>query len=47
VIRRAAQGEVVHNDDTRMKILALARASPDLVGLLQVCCLLDSFVLAV
>jgi hypothetical protein len=28
LIRQAAQGEVFYNDDTRMKILALARASP-------------------
>jgi len=28
LIRQAAQGEVLHNDDTAMKILALARASP-------------------
>ncbi len=28
LIRRAAQGEVLYNDDTAMKILALARASP-------------------
>ena len=28
LIREAAQGEVFYNDDTRMKILALARASP-------------------
>jgi transposase len=32
LIRQAAQGEVVHNDDTHMKILALARASPEEVG---------------
>lgn len=29
LIRQAAQGEVFYNDDTRMKILALARASPE------------------
>jgi len=29
LIRRAAQGEVFYNDDTSMKILALARASGD------------------
>jgi hypothetical protein len=28
LIRQAAQGEVLYNDDTAMKILALARASP-------------------
>ena len=28
LIRQAAQGEVFYNDDTRIKILALARASP-------------------
>lgn len=28
LIRQAAQGEVFYNDDTRMKILTLARASP-------------------
>jgi hypothetical protein len=28
LIRQAAQGEVLYNDDTSMKILALARASP-------------------
>ncbi len=28
LIHQAAQGEVLHNDDTSMKILALARASP-------------------
>ena len=28
LLRQAAQGEVFYNDDTRMKILALARASP-------------------
>ncbi len=28
LIRQAAQGEVFYNDDTSMKILALARASP-------------------
>ncbi|MBV8457643.1 MAG: IS66 family transposase [Acetobacteraceae bacterium] len=28
MIRQAAQGEVLYNDDTAMKILALARASP-------------------
>jgi transposase len=28
LIRQAAQGEVLYNDDTTMKILALARASP-------------------
>jgi transposase len=32
LIRQAAQGEVVYNDDTRMKILGLARASPHPVG---------------
>ncbi|MGH9398362.1 MAG: IS66 family transposase, partial [Terriglobia bacterium] len=32
MIREAAQGEVVHNDDTGMKILALARASPHAAG---------------
>lgn len=32
LIRQAAQGEIVYNDDTRMKILALARASPHPVG---------------
>ena len=30
LIRQAAQGEVFYNDDTSMKILALARASPHL-----------------
>ena len=29
LIRQAAQGEVFYNDDTSMKILALARASPE------------------
>ena len=29
LLRRAAQGEVFYNDDTSMKILALARASPE------------------
>jgi len=28
LIRQAAQGEVFYNDDTSMKILAVARASP-------------------
>jgi len=28
LIRQAAQGEVLYNDDTAMKILALTRASP-------------------
>ena len=28
LLRQAAQGEVFYNDDTSMKILALARASP-------------------
>ncbi len=32
LIRQAAQGEVFYNDDTSMKILALARASPHLGG---------------
>lgn len=32
LIRQAAQGEVLHNDDTAMKILALARASPEPAG---------------
>ncbi len=32
MIRQAAQGEVFYNDDTSMKILALARASPQRVG---------------
>src|SRR2546428_3658793 len=32
LIRQAGQGKVVYNDDTRMKILALARASPHPVG---------------
>ena len=32
LIRQAAQGEVLHNDDTAMKILALARASPPSSG---------------
>ncbi len=31
LIRQAAQGEVLYNDDTAMKILALARASPNSV----------------
>ena len=31
-IRQAAQGEVLYNDDTAMKILALARASPHSAG---------------
>ena len=31
LIRQAAQGEVFYNDDTSMKILALARASPHFV----------------
>jgi len=31
LIRQAAQGEVFYNDDTSMKILALARASPQRV----------------
>jgi transposase IS66 family protein len=31
LIRQAAQGEVLYNDDTSMKILALARASPNSV----------------
>ena len=32
LIRQAAQGEVLYNDDTAMKILALARASPHSAG---------------
>jgi len=32
LIRQAAQGEVLYNDDTAMKILALARASPHSVA---------------
>jgi len=32
LVRQAAQGEVFYNDDTRMKILALARASPRVAG---------------
>jgi len=32
LIRQAAQGEVLYNDDTAMKILALARASPGTEG---------------
>jgi transposase len=32
LIRQAAQGEVLYNDDTAMKILALARASPHSTG---------------
>jgi transposase len=31
LIRQAAQGEVVHNDDTAMKVLALARERPEKV----------------
>jgi transposase len=33
LIRQAAQGEVFYNDDTSMKILALARASPHPAGI--------------
>lgn len=29
MIRQAAQGEVLHNDDTRMRVLRLARESSD------------------
>jgi hypothetical protein len=32
LVRRAAQGEVFYNDDTNMKILALARAGGDTAG---------------
>jgi transposase len=32
LVRQAAQGEVFYNDDTSMKILALARASPRVAG---------------
>lgn len=32
LVRQAAQGEVLYNDDTAMKILALARASPHSAG---------------
>jgi len=32
LVRQAAQGEVLYNDDTAMKILALARASPHSTG---------------
>jgi hypothetical protein len=36
LVRQAAQGEVLYNDDTTMKILALARAHPRAVGAVEV-----------
>src|SRR5215472_2717566 len=36
LVRQAAQGEVFYNDDTKMKILALARAHPRAVGAVEV-----------